>query len=631
MSVQELRYKMRAAGFRVSLKARKVDNSLAIDIVTKLTGAAPVPVQTVQKVTKIKVGAYISVKDFAAKLLEPPTVVIKKLIQNGIMATINEEIDADTAAIIANEFGVDTEVEEATAQTKLSLGYAQEVIATEDKAKLVVRPPIVAVMGHVDHGKTTLLDTIRKTNVVATEAGAITQHIGAYQVAYQGKFITFLDTPGHEAFAAMRARGANVTDLIVLVVAADDSVKPQTVEVINRAKLTKTPLIVALNKVDKPDANPQRVMGDLAELGVMVEEWGGKVPVVQISAKKGQGIDKLLEIILLTAEVEELKANPEGATVGTVIESHLSRGQGAEARVLVQNGTLRVGDFVVVGTAYGKIRTMEDAVRKKLKTVPPSMPVQISGLSGVPEVGDILKVVASLEEAKTFAINLQKQERVKRLQAKTRIKADPSKKELRVIIRADVQGSLEAIIDVLGKLESDDVKLKIIDQGASEISESDILLAENTQSIILGFHTRVNPSAAKLAKQKNITVDQYEIIYELVEDVTSALLEMMPMQVIETVLGRVKILAIFRTEKDFMIAGGVVLDGKIVDKKKFHISRDKAVVGEGKIEELQQSKVEVEEVTKDREFGMKVKTRIPLVVGDFLEVYDETVKKGELN
>lgn len=628
MSVQDLRAKMRQAGFRVSLKARKVDNSLAREIVRKLTGQSAVPAVTDEKVSRITIGPLISVKDFSARLKQPVTAVIKKLIMNGVMATINEEIDADTAMIIASEFGVEVEVDKAESEgVKLGLGYVYDLVASEDPEKLQPRPPIVAVMGHVDHGKTTLLDTIRKTNVVATESGAITQHIGAYQVISNGKSITFLDTPGHEAFAAMRARGANVTDIIVLVVAADDSVKPQTLEVINRAKLTRTPMIVAINKIDKPEANLDRVKSDLAGLGVTIEEWGGATPAVAVSAKTGLGLDRLLETILVVAEVEELKANPEGQTLGTVIESHLSRSQGPVATVLVQNGTLQIGDTAIVGTAFGKIRSMEDALGKKVKAAGPSFPVLISGMSDVPEVGDILKVTATPEEARQEALNLQKLERAKRLLARPQLKADPGTRELKLVLRADVAGSLGAITDALGKLETEDVKLNIVDQKVAEITESDILLAENTKSIIIGFHTRMTAGAAKLAKQKNITVDIYDIIYELIEDVTGALLTMMPMVVVETVLGRVKIKAVFRTEKDLMIVGGEVIEGKIADKKKFRIWRDKAAVGNGKIDQLQQNKIEVGEVSSGKEFGVKVRVTSPVKEGDILEIFDETVRK----
>lgn len=620
---------MREAGFRVSQKARKVENSLAKEIIKKLSGQGEPsePVKPVS-ITKITIPSFLTVKELSQKLERPVTEVIKKLIQNGVMATINEEIDAETAAIIASEFGVEAEIEQGTGkQVRLGLGFVEEVLQKEDPQSLKPRPPIVAVMGHVDHGKTTLLDTIRKTNVAATEAGAITQHIGAYQIKHQGKLITFLDTPGHEAFAAMRARGANVTDIIVLVVAADDGVKPQTVEVINRAKLTKTPLVVALNKIDKPQANPDRVKGDLADLGVTVEDWGGKVPAAPISAKKGEGIDKLLEMILLAAEMEELKANPDGQVVGTVIDSNLSRGTGAAATILIQNGTLRLGVPVVAGVAYGKIRAMEDENGKKLKEALPGDPVQISGLSEIPQVGNILRVTANLDEAREEASILQKLERAKRLQSKLVIKTDPNQKELKLILKADVQGSLEALVDALMKLDTEDVKLRIVGQGVGAICESDVQLAGNTQSLVIGFHTLANPAAARLAKQNNVIIYTYDVIYELIESLTSALLAMMPLEVVRTMLGRAKIKAVFRTEKDWMIVGGEVLDGRIVDKKKFNILRDKEPAGEGKIDELQQNRVEVSEVSQGQEFGVKALTKAQIAIGDILEVYDETVKK----
>src|SRR3990167_871699 len=654
--INELRNRIREAGFRIPPRARKLNNTVAREIIRKLSGRRVESRETKPAgPSRIEVGEFITVKDCSQKLNLPITSVIKKLMENGVMATINEEIDAETAAIIGSEFGVAVEVKrQAPDEMKLGLGYVSEFLAKEDPAKLQERPPIVAVMGHVDHGKTTLLDTIRKTNVVATEAGAITQHIGAYQVEvppgekpksreseanrgiprqarddFAGRKITFLDTPGHEAFAAMRARGANVTDIIVLVVAADDSVKPQTVEVINRAKLTKTPLIVAINKIDKPGASPDKTKADLASLGVTVEDWGGTTPSSAISAKQGTGIDKLLELILLAAEVEELRANPTGQVLGTVIDSHLSRGQGAVATVLVQNGELRVGDPIVVGTAYGKTRSMEDAMGRKVKAAPPSTPVLISGLSDVPEVGDILKVVANIEEAKQQALALQKQERAKRLQSKPLIKLDPKQRELKVILRAGVQGSMEALHDALLRLGSDEVKLNIVDQGVGEITDSDITLAENTRSVILGFHTKAGASALKLAKLRGVTVDLYEVIYELIEDVTSVLLAMMPVEIQQVILGRAKIKAVFRTEKDSMIIGGEVIEGRVVDKKKFKIFRTKTFIGEGKIDELQQNRVEAPEVLAGKEFGLKVLTQKPILAGDILEVFDEQVKKRE--
>lgn len=668
MSVHELRAKMREAGFSFSPRVRKINNVLAREIIGKLSAKPEAATARPEAVTQtISIPAVITVKEFAQKLGQPVTAVIKKLIDNGVMATINEEIDADTAVIIGSEFGAEVTTEKKGEERgRLSLSYIDETLKSEKPEELKPRPPIVAIMGHVDHGKTTLLDTIRKTNVVAEEAGAITQHIGAYQVevpakqeptsratlselkgrhgireegipasagddfAGKARKITFLDTPGHEAFAAMRARGANVTDIIVLVVAADDSVKPQTAEVINRAKLTKTPLVVAINKIDKPDANPEKVKADLAELGVVVEQYGGKVPAAAISAKTGQGLDELLEVILLTAELEELKANPAGKTVAVVIESRLSRTQGPVATVLVLNGTLKAGDPVAVGAAYGKLRQLEDAKGQKVKEATPAQPVRITGLSAVPEVGDILRVTESLDEAKAVATQILRQERAKRLMPVKKIKADTTRGELNLILRADVQGSLEAIVEALTKLENESVKLNLVSQGAGEVTESDVQLAESTGSTIIGFNARVSPAADRLARQRGVTIDQYDVIYELVEDVTNALLELMPVEVIEKVLGRAKIKAIFRTEKKTMIVGGEVAEGKISDKKKFRILREGERVGTGKIEELQQNKVEVDEVRVGKEFGVKAEVTAPIAVGDVLEVYDEEVKKKTL-
>lgn len=640
ISEKQLRTKIAEAGFEVSERARKIDNSLAKQIEEALAEKQDDEVEENAEQQIIEVPEYISVKEFATKLDKPVTEVIKTLMQNGVMATINEEIDSDTAEIIGEEFGVSVVLNKLDSSAKVSgVGYVGEVLAKEDEQDLKLRPPIVTVMGHVDHGKTTLLDTIRKSNVAGGEAGAITQHIGAYQVEHSSsgsgqatQKITFLDTPGHEAFAAMRARGANVTDIIVLVVAADDGVKPQTVEVINRAKLTKTPLIVAINKMDKPGVNPDKVKGELAEQGVNVEDWGGNVPSVPVSAKTAQGIDDLLEVILLTAEVAELKANPKGKTVGTVIESHLSKGHGSVATVLIQNGTLKIGDVAVAGTGSGKIRNMVDGLGNKIKSAGPGTPVKLTGLSDVPEVGDVLQVVADLNTAKKISQEAQRQHRAKRLQSTRAIKADPNKRELNLIIRADVQGSLEAIIEQITKLENDSVKLKIVDQGVGEVTESDVSLAHDTGSIVIAFNAKVNPNAVKNARQNQVVINQYSIIYELIEDITQVLLEMMPVEVERVDLGRAKIKAVFRTEKASMIVGGEVIDGKIVDKKNFEIIRDKEIVGTGKVLELQTGKVEVDQVQSGKEFGTKIELAGEKVVeGDILNVYDEVVKKKTLN
>ena len=528
ISTQELRARAKEKGFFISPRANKIDNQLAkqiLDALYKPTVAETEALAVIKPKTKIKLPAYIKVRDFAVLLNLPITDVIKKLIENGVMATINEEVDFETASIVAGDLGFEAENKVAEEVADYGIAFLQTVLSGETEAHLKSRPPIVAIMGHVDHGKTTLLDTIRKTSVVETESGGITQHIGAYRVKKQDKWITFLDTPGHEAFSEMRARGANVTDIIVLVVAADDGVKPQTLEVINRAKFTDTPLIVAINKVDKPDANVLRVKQELAGVGVLTEEWGGKVIAVEISAKQNLGIDNLLEMILLTAELENFRANPEGQTVGTIIESRVAQGKGITATVIIQNGKLKVGDIVAAGPAFGRIRSLEDEHGKKLKEAGPSMPAQISGLSDSPQAGDILQVFNDLDKAKIVAIITQKKLRSHKL-ASRKLVGDLTSKTLNLILKTDVQGSLEAIKQSIAKLKNDEVKINILSEGIGEVNESDILLASTSKSTVLAFRVKVNPKSTALAKLKQVTIDSYEVIYELIEDVTSAVIKM---------------------------------------------------------------------------------------------------------
>jgi translation initiation factor IF-2 len=627
MSAQQLRLKMNAAGFRISPKANKIDNYLAKQVMQALSGK-PLVEEKVGLNQSVSLPKVMQVKELAGILKVDVGSVIKKLIQNGVMATINEEIDYDTAAIISSDMGFTvSEVPEAT--TRLGMGHVAEVLAQElvaTPADFITRPPLVAVMGHVDHGKTTLLDNIRKAKVVDTESGGITQHIGAYQVKRNGKLITFLDTPGHEAFSAMRARGANVTDIIILTVAADDGVKPQTVEVINRAKLTQTPIIVAINKIDKPDANIERVKKELADFGVLIEEWGGNVPVAKISGMTGQGVDDLLDLILLQAEVMELKANPKGQTMGTVIESNLSKTLGSVATILIQNGTLNAGDIVSVGKGAGKVRTMTDDTGKKVKTAGPSAAVQITGLSDVPSAGDILKTYTDLDSAKTAALNIAKSERAKRIMSQASISLSDTK-DLNLIIKVDVAGSLEAIIGALEKLKNEEVKVNIITQDVGEINENDILRAESAKAIVLGFHTRVSGQAAKLAQSKKVPVQLYDIIYQLVEDITQTVVSMMTPEVVRADIGRAKILAVFRTEKEKQIVGGTVVEGKLKESAGIDIKRGDEIIGSAQILELQQNKMKTKEVLNGFEFGVSLKTSTKIHDGDLLVVYEETVKK----
>ncbi len=655
MSINDLRAKANAAGFRISPRANKIDNYLAKEIIEALKPKAKVdPNAPKPEAKKVALPAFIKVRDFADLLELPVTNVIKALIMNGVMATINEEVDFETATIIAQDLGFEVATEQAGEAKEFGIGFLHESLQDEAAENLETRPPIVAVMGHVDHGKTTLLDAIRKASVVETESGGITQHIGAYQVKHNGKVITFLDTPGHEAFVEMRARGANVTDIIILVVAADDSVRPQTIEVINRAKFTNTPLIVAINKIDKENANVMKTKQELAEHGVLLEDWGGNVIAVEISAKQNIGIDKLLEMVLLQAEVEDYKANPNGKVLGTVIESHVAQGKGAVATVIVQNGTLKVGDIIVAGTGYGKVKSLEDEYGKKLKFVAPSRPALISGFSDLPEAGDILQTNESLDEARTIATNAQKMKHSRKLTQRSGLQGDSESKTLNLIVKTDVAGSLEAIKQSLAKLKNDEVQINILSEGIGEVNENDVLLADSSKGTVIAFHTKTNPKAINLAKQKKVAIESYDVIYELLENITSAVIAMFTPEMEKATFGKGTILAIFRTEKSQMIIGGKVDEGEIRKNKPVAIWRKVVLaegveqteaeaeeeaetenpgwreVGRGEIVDLQQSKVDTKEVARGNEFGMKIKTNVKLQEGDMLESFEETLKQKTL-
>ncbi len=635
MSIGELRSKANSAGFRISPRANKIDNHLAKQISDALRIK---PKEEAPKSTEPKFVAlppFIKVRDFAELLKLPATEVIKTLIKNGVMATINEEVDFETATIIAQDLGFEVSTEQTGDKQEFGLGFLQESLAAETDDDKKPRPPIVAVMGHVDHGKTTLLDAIRDASVVTSESGGITQHIGAYQVKSNGKYITFLDTPGHEAFVEMRARGANVTDLIILVVAADDSVRPQTIEVINRAKFTNTPLIVAINKIDKENANVIKVKQELAEHGVLTEDWGGKVIAVEISAKHKMGIDKLLEMVLLQAEFENFTANPNGKLLGTVIESHVAQGKGTVATIIVQNGTLRVGDVIVAGIGYGRVKSLEDEHGKKMKQAGPSMPAQLSGFSDQPEAGDIIQACETIEQARDIAMNAQKLKHSRKLTARPKLKGDTESKTLNLILKADVAGSLEAIKQSFAKLKNDEVQINILSEGIGEVNENDVLLAGNSNGTVIAFRAKTNPKAINLAKQKKVAIESYDVIYELLESVTTAVIAMFTPEMERAVFGRGKVLAIFRTEKGQMIIGGEVTEGEIRKNKPIAIMRKNAEgeeveAGRGEIVDLQQSKIASKEVSKGSEFGMKVKTNIKIVEGDILESFEETLKQKTL-
>lgn len=571
----------------------------------------------------IKIGETITVKELASKMTYPVTDIIKKLMLLGTMATINQELDFETASLIAEEFNI--AVEELPPEVDLT-----EIPEVEDDPKkLSLRPPVVTVMGHVDHGKTSLLDAIRKTSVTSNEAGGITQHIGAYQVMCNGQKIVFLDTPGHEAFTAMRARGAQVTDIAVLVVAADDGVMPQTLEAINHAKAAKVPIVVAINKMDKPGANPDHVKQQLAEHELIPEEWGGQTIMVPVSAKKKVGISDLLEMILLVAEVQELKANPNREARGVIIEARLDKGRGPVASVLVQNGTLHIGDFIIAGTACGKVRAMINDRGEKVKKAGPSMPVEVLGLADVPEAGDEL---ASLDEklAKTIAEKRIEKQRNELMRSK-KVSLDDlfnqinegDIKELNILIKADVQGSVEAISSSLlglNKNESE-VRVTIVHSGVGAVTESDVMLASAANALIIAFNVRPDANARKLADSEKIDIHTYRVIYEAIDDIQAAMKGMLAPKYKEVIQGKVEIRQVMKFSKA-LVAGSYVLEGKVCNNSKIRLIRDNIVLHEGQIESLRRFKDDVKEVATGYECGITIDNYRDFREGDILEVYD---------
>jgi len=569
----------------------------------------------------IKVGESIAVKDLASKMSYTATELIKKLMLMGVMATINQEIDFDTATLIATEFGVT--VEELPPETDPT-----EIPEIEDDPKtLVLRPPVVTVMGHVDHGKTSLLDVIRKTTVTEREAGGITQHIGAYQVMCQGKKIVFLDTPGHEAFTAMRARGAQVTDIAILVVAADDGVMPQTLEAINHAKSAKVPIIVAINKIDKPGANPDHVKQQLAEHELIPEDWGGDTIMVPVSAKKKLGINDLLEMVLLVAEVKELKANPNHDARGVIVEAQLDKGRGPVATVLVQNGTLRIGDMIIAGTTYGKVRAMINDRGEHVKKAGPSVPVEVLGLSDVPEAGDTL---AAVEEklARSIAEKRIEKQRTELIHSK-KVSLDDlfqqiqegNIKDLNILIKADVQGSVEALTGSLLALnKNDEVRVSIIHSGVGAVNESDVMLASASNALIIAFNVRPDTNARKLADIENIDIRTYRIIYEAIGDVKAAMSGMLAPKFKEVIQGKVEIRQVMKFSKA-LVAGSYVLEGKVTNASKIRVIRDNIVVLEGEVDSLRRFKDDVKEVAAGYECGLTIAEYRDYKEGDILEVY----------
>ena len=569
----------------------------------------------------IKLPETIAVKDLASKMSYTAAEVVKKLFMMGVMATINQEIDFDTAALVASEFGV-------TCEELPPEVDPTEIPEIEDDPKtLKLRPPVVTVMGHVDHGKTSLLDCIRNTHVQTHEAGGITQHIGAYQVNCKGKKIVFLDTPGHEAFTAMRARGAQITDIAILVVAADDGVMPQTIEAIHHAKSAGVPIIVAINKIDKPGANPDRVKQELMEQGLVPEEYGGDTIMVPVSAKKQIGIDDLLEMVLLVAEVKELKANPNRDARGVIVEAKLDKGRGPVATVLVQNGTLRIGDSVVCGTTYGKVRAMVNDRGENVKKAGPSVPVEILGLNDVPEAGDILAV---LEEKQARSIAEARIERQRNNLIKSKkVSLDDlfhqiqegDIKDLNIVIKADVQGSVEALSSSLLKLnKNDEVRVSIVHSGVGAVNESDVMLASASNALIIAFNVRPDANARKLADTENIDIRTYRVIYDAINDVKDAMSGMLKPKYKDVIQGRVEIRQVMKFSKA-LVAGSYVLEGKICNNSKIRIIRDNIEIFDGEIDSLRRFKDEVKEVNAGYECGISIVDFRDFKEGDIIEAY----------
>ena len=679
---QRLKEVLPELGFDIGMRAIKVDDRAAQAIIEKLSHPdvrARILMPRTAEVEEhadaavstsdaIAIPAKILVKEFAGLLGLPVTKVIVELMKQGVMAAQNQSIDFETASIIAGDLG--RKVVRAPEQAlHTSRHEAQEekllaLLKTDDGEVLVARPPVVVVMGHVDHGKTTLLDAIRKTNVTAQEHGGITQHVGAYQVmvpphqeparsqgilrSAQDDFaaarkITFIDTPGHEAFTAMRSRGARVADIAVLVVAADDGVQPQTIEALTHIQRAALPFIVAINKIDKTGANPDRIKQDLANVNVLSEGWGGKTPFIEISAKQRQGISELLDLVLLLADIERdrIRANPARAAVGTIIESHVDTGEGHVATVLVQAGTLNVGDLVSVDDAFGKIKAMRDYQGVPIAAAGPSMPAKILGLKTLPQVGDILEVATNAAAYKQMMRERKPKKRpirfgtpppsAARAHEEDAAEEDaPKIPEVNVVLRADVLGSLEAIHEALETVHHPEVKVNVVQEGVGVIAEADVLAAEAAHGMVLGFNVESAPSALELAKDQHIPLHSFTIIYELVDTVKAAVEALLAPEIKETKTGALQLLALFRQDRNTAIIGGRVMAGKLKPGNLFRLFRNGKDVGKGKITSVQIGKQTVNEVTEGQECGMKVDTRAALVVGDTLECHTEERKKRAL-
>ena len=575
--------------------------------------------------SQITIPPTIRVGEYAERLGKPVTAVIGELMKNGVMATINEQIDFDTAAIIGSDLGFEIVPEPEAAST--AADFKQELPEGEGE----LRPPVVAVMGHVDHGKTSLLDAIRQTEVAAGESGGITQHIGAYQIKRGDRWITFLDTPGHEAFSALRAHGARMTDVAIIVVAADDGVRPQTREAIQMAQEAGGQIVIAINKVDKEGADPVRVRQELAEMGLNPEEWGGKTVMVDVSAKTGLGIDKLLDLVLLVADLEDLRARMDGPADGVIVESHLDAGRGPVVSVLVRNGRLKTGSIIVAGGTYAKVRNLEDWKGKRIKEAHPGMPAVVTGFKAVPAFGDLFTEVDSEKSARELATKETQRQQTKSLTNVKKIDASrlseaitaAGVKELNLVVKADVQGSLESLLESLGGLHNEEVAAKIVSSGVGDITESDISFAATAHALVLGFNVTMSSTVRQLANRDNVHVQSYKVIYELLGDVREALSGMLSPEIVETSTGELEVLGVFKITKQQVVCGGKVTHGKVEKGVQVRVLRGKDALGQGVVGSVQRDKQEAKEASEGELCGLNLDLTggLKMVEGDKLEFF----------
>lgn len=646
---KELLEKLPELGFDIGKKAIKVDPAQAerikqawADYQRKLRAqqhlkereeAMAKKEQLAEEGGEVILPQQITVRELAGKMKMPVTELIKILMQNGILASQNERLDFETASIVAEDIGYQAKKEEEKeGHPEEELERVKEKIEAEKEIKAVPRPPVIVVMGHVDHGKTKLLDAIRKANVVEGEAGGITQHIGAYQVEKNDRNITFVDTPGHEAFTVMRSRGAKVADIAILVVAVDDGVQPQTKEAIDIIQAAKLPMVVALNKIDKPEANVEKTKRELSELNLISEEWGGRTVMQEVSAKNNINIDKLLDMVLLVADMnsEKITANPEGRAIGTIVESHVDKGEGPVATALVQNGTLHVGDYLgILGANYGKVRALKDWLGEDVEKAGPGTPVKIIGFKFAPAVGDIIEVP---EDAKELKAKKAKPNRrvMEEMTAKREKKDEKSEAQFNFILRGDVLGSIEAILNTVEKVDVEGLDINVVSKGLGNITESDILAAEATGAVVYGFNVKAPAAVEELAREKDVEIRYYKIIYELFDDIEKRLNEIIKPEIEVEVLGRFKVAQIFIHESDYTIAGGAVTEGKIEPNTKANVYREDELIGEGEVAEVQIGKQKVTDVLQGQECGIKYVGKTKIEENDELEVYREESKAKEV-